>query len=259
MNLTADSLQYDSLLHLCASTPGAAPAVDSLSLSYSFLVVDSSRIGGLRKLVNGLVVDHRRERFACVCQGYRGIRVTITQNDHHHKYSKVTFAGIIAGNLLITASKRPIPFSPTRRSRPSPGIVLRHTSTKVDYTVPPKLFVVNRDSVECRRAQLPLRFTIPGRFSPFWYTASGLLSGRFHLSVGCRCIKYLSESGSAQVAGTSQYEFGERHEPAYEVVSQKQHEGGICVRPTIAYLDHNHRRRRYGSGFGLRVCLFIPL
>jgi hypothetical protein len=235
MNLTADSLQYDSLYTVRIHARGGA-AVDSLSLSYSFLVVDSSRIGGLRKLVTGSWWITDENDSLVYVKDTAGIRVTITQNDHHHKYSKVTFAGIIAGNLYYGIETTDTVLSDSSQPSKS-GIVLRHTSTKVDYTVPPKLFVVNRDSVDVVVLNLPLAvhnswqvFTVSGD------TAVRITVGTFPFIVGVPLQLYLSESGSAQVAGTSQYEFGGTARTCYEVVSQNNMKAAYVSDTTIAYL-----------------------
>jgi hypothetical protein len=235
MNLTADSLQYDSLYTVRIRARGGA-AVDSLSLSYSFLVVDSSRIGGLRKLVTGSWWITDENDSLVYVKDTAGIRVTVAKNDRHHKYSKVTFAGIIAGNQYYGIETTDTILSDSSQPSKS-GIVLRHTAAKVDYTVPPKLFVVNRDSVDVVMLNLPLAVHNSWQvFSVSGDTAVRIYIGTFPLVIGVQLQLYLSESGSAQVAGTSQYEFGGAARTCYEVVSQNNMKADYVSDTAIAYL-----------------------
>ena len=197
LNITADSLQWDSLYTVRIRARGGA-AVDSLSLSYPFLVVDSTRLGGLRKLVAGSWWATDEYDSLVYVKDTAGIRVTISKNDHHHKLSTVTFAGIIAGNLYYGIETTDTLLSDTTQPSKS-GIALRHTATKLDYTVPPGLFTVNKDSVDVKLLDLPLAA------GKSWqgFSVSGDTAVRIFVGfIPVRLQLYLSMGLSGQVTGT---------------------------------------------------------
>jgi hypothetical protein len=235
LNITADSLQWDSLYTVRIRARGGA-AVDSLSLSYPFLVVDSTRLGGLRKLVTGSWWTTDEYDSLVYVKDTAGIRVTIAKNDHHHKQSTVTFAGIIAGNLYYGIETTDTLLSDTTQPSKS-GIALRHTAAKLDYTVPPKLFFVNKDSVDVNLLDLPLAAGKSWQvFSVAGDTAVRVYVGTFPFGVNVKLQLYLSLNDSARVAGTSPYQFGSAVRTCYEVVSQNSMKADDLSDTTIVYL-----------------------
>ena len=233
MNLTGDSLKWDSLYTVRIRATGGA-AVDSLSLSYSFLVVDSTRLGGLRKLVAGTwwIADEYDSLVYVKDTG--GIRVSITKNDHHHKLSTVTFAGIIAGNLYYGIETTDTLLSDTAQPSKS-GMVLRHTAAKVDYTVPPRLFIVNKDSVDVTVLDLPLAVGTSWQgFSLSGDTAVRIPVGTFPFYIWVPLTLSLSLNDSARVAGTSPYQFGGATRTCYEVISQNSMTADYLSDTTLA-------------------------
>jgi hypothetical protein len=231
LNLTGDSLKWDSLYTVRIHATGGA-AVDSLSLSYSFLVVDSTRLGGLRKLANGAWWTTDEYDSLVYVKDTAGIRVTVNKNDHHHKYSKVTFSGIIAGNLYYGIETTDTLLSDTTQPSKS-GIVLRHTAAKVDYTVPPKLFIVNRDSVDVTVLDLPLAVNKSWQgFSLSGDTAVTIFVGLIPI----RLQLYLSMSDSGEVTGTQPYQFAGAARSCFEVVSQNNMHATYVSDTTIVFL-----------------------
>ena len=235
LNITADSLQYDSVYTARIHARGGDP-VDTLSVSYSFLVVDTTRLGGLRKLLAGTWwITDENDSLAYV-KDTAGIRVSIAKNDHHHKYSKVTFAGIIAGELYYGIETTDTVLSDSSQPTKS-SMVLRHTASKVDYTIPPKLLIVNRDSVDVEVFKLPLAVGNSWQeFSVAGDTAVRIYIGTFPLGIGVELHVSLSENKNSSVAGVSQYQFGGALRTCYEVVSQGSMLANYVSDTTIAYL-----------------------
>jgi hypothetical protein len=218
MTLTGDSLQYDSLYSVRISARGGA-AVDSLSLSYSFFVADTSRLGGMRKLVTGMWwTSYENDTIVSVKDS---VTKTVTTRDikHHHKYSQVKASGIIGGDLYYYIETSDTVVADTAHPQTT-GLVLRHTAAQVDYTLPPHYLLVNKDTIKAKVFDLPLRANKSWQsYSVAGDTAIMYPVGQFPFIIFLKLHIYRTGNATVQVAGVSNYQFGGAARRCFEVVS----------------------------------------
>jgi hypothetical protein len=237
LNLAADSLRWDSLYTVSIGATGVA-AADSLVLPYSFRVIDSARLGGLRKLVVGTWWAVDENDSLVYVKDTAGIELTIKKNDHHHKMSRVTYAGVVAGNLYYGIETADTVLSDSSQPTKT-GLVLRHTASQVDYTVPPKMFVVNEDSVDVTVLALPFSegkswqtFAVSGD------TGVRIYVGTFPFIIGVNLTLNLSMGGTAQVSSASPVLFGGMPRSCWEVVTQNTMKADYLSDTTIVFLGN---------------------
>jgi hypothetical protein len=243
MNLVGDSLQYDSLYSVRVSAGGGA-AVDSLSLSYSFVVVDSTRLGGLRKLVTGMWWTSEENDTIVSVKDSVTKTVIVTDTRHHHKYSTVVASGIIGGELYYYIETTDTVVADTAHPQKT-GMLLRHTAAQVDYTIPPHFLLVNKDTIKAKVFDLPFRvnkswqmFTVAGD------TAIVYPVGKFPLIIFVKLHIYLAGDAQAQVAATSDYQFGGAARKCFDVVSTETTRGTLLSDTTIILLGDTLVRDR---------------
>jgi hypothetical protein len=235
MTLTGDSLQYDSLYSVHISARGGA-AVDSLSLSYSFLVVDTSRLGGLRKLVTGMWWASEENDTIVSVKDSVTKTVIVRDIKHHHKSSQVMASGLIGGDLYYYIETSDTVVADTAHPQKT-GMLLRHTAAQVDYTLPPHFLLVNKDTIKARVFDLPFKannswqiYTVAGD------TAIRYPVGQFPLIIFVKLHIYLSGDATARVAGVSDYQFGGVTRNCFDVVSTTTARGTLLSDTNVVFL-----------------------
>jgi hypothetical protein len=153
INIVADSLKYDSLYTIIINTK-AGSKIDSLQLTYSFFVADTTRLGGIRKLMVGTWWKET-EGDTTITERDSASTTFITRDTVSHcKYNKVASVKSIDSGLEYTIESYDTSYSDTGKSLSKTLIRILHYPYKVEYIVPPLGGFT--DSIRMRLYDLPL-------------------------------------------------------------------------------------------------------
>jgi hypothetical protein len=226
MNLVADSLVFDSEYSVQVSATDGG-TVDSLTLSYSFRVIDTTRLGGIRKLMTGMWwIEYENDTIIKIKDT---ANVTIITKDTivHHKYSTVKGVGV-AGNDVYYYIETADTILPVSGAPTINGMLLRHNSSRIGYTIPPNSWF--SDSIRVKAYDLPLAT------GKSWQTfnASGDTSMRVLFGpIGVKLHVNFSFDGESQIPGTTEFQFGGALRTCFEISNTTNSNAAIISDTTI--------------------------
>ncbi|HUI92436.1 MAG TPA: hypothetical protein VLX68_09345 [Chitinivibrionales bacterium] len=215
LNLVGDSLQYDSLYTVHIIGRGGA-AVDSLSLTYTIMVIDTARLGGVRKLITGMWWLETGADTTITTRDSSNTSFITRDTAEHHKYSKVIYATPSGSEMVyvVQTSDTVSTVAGAAESTTTSFLLLHHSATGVSYVYPPSGWF--DDSIRVKAYDLPLAV------NKSWQYVNAAGDTTFHAPFGIINVKVkylISIEGTAQIPGVTPYQFSGADRPCFQVAN----------------------------------------